>query len=68
VGIVKQELCVRIIEGKHPEKLKGPGVRPMDFTGKPMKDMLFVSQELLKTEEDLMEWINIGIEHAESKL
>ena len=43
-------------------------VRPMDFTGKPMKEFIFVSPEGFKTEEQLQSWIELGLEHAKSKL
>jgi hypothetical protein len=43
-------------------------VRPMDFTGKPMKEFVFVSQKGFKTEEQLHQWIELGLEHAKSKL
>lgn len=68
VGIVKDELCVRIISPKDQEELKKEAVRPMDFTGKPMKEFVFVSAEGFVSESDLAHWVNLGIEHAESKL
>ncbi|MEO9965824.1 MAG: TfoX/Sxy family protein [Reichenbachiella sp.] len=68
VGIVKDELCVRVISPKDQEELKRDHVRPMDFTGKPMKEFVFVSAEGFLSEPDLAHWVNLGIEHAESKL
>ena len=68
VGIVKDELCVRILAPKDQEELRKPHTRPMDFTGKPMKEMVFVAEGGFKSEVDLAHWINLGIEHAESKI
>lgn len=68
VGIVKDELCVRVIQDKYEETLKHPHARPMDFTGKPMKEFLYVSPEGFETEEALNEWVELGIEHAQSRM
>ena len=67
VGIVKNDLCVRFLEDKYPDLLNEEHVRPMDFTGKPLKEMAFVSSEGFENEEDLKRWIHISIEHAEAK-
>lgn len=67
VGIVKEDLCVRIISPKDQEELKKESVRPMDFVGKPMKEFVYVSVDGFQSEPDLAYWVNLGIEHAESK-
>lgn len=68
VGPVKNDLMVRVISDKMPDVLAQEFVRPMDFTGKPMKEFVFVSPEGFKTEEQLQNWIELGLEHAKSKL
>ena len=68
VGIIKDELCVRIISPKDQEELKKEFVRPMDFTGKPLKEFVYVSADGFQAETELAHWVNLGIEHAESKL
>jgi TfoX/Sxy family transcriptional regulator of competence genes len=68
VGIIKDELCARYLESVHPSILTKEGVRPMDFTGKPLKDFVYVNQDALQSKEDLLTWLKLGIEHAESKL
>lgn len=68
VGPVKNDLMVRVISDKMPDVLAKEFVRPMDFTGKPMKEFIFVSPEGFKTEEQLQNWIELGLEHAKSKL
>ncbi len=68
VGPVKDDLMVRVVDSKMPAILKQEFVRPMDFTGKPMKEFIFVSPEGFKTEEQLQNWIELGLEHAKSKL
>ncbi|MBT8393559.1 MAG: hypothetical protein HKO81_04865 [Flavobacteriaceae bacterium] len=68
VGIVKEDLAVRIIAEKMGLELAKDYVRPMDFTKKPMKEFVYVSQEGIKTEERLLHFIELGLEHAKSKL
>jgi len=68
VGIVKDDLCVRLVSERESGELAKPYVRPMDFTKKPMKEFIYVSSEGYQSEPDLAHWVNLGIEHAESKL
>ncbi len=68
VGIVKDELAVRVMGNKINELLKNSFVREMDFTKRPMKEFVFVNEEGFQSEEQLMQWINLGIEHAKNKL
>ena len=68
VGIMKDELIVRVVEEKMDEVLRMDEVRPMDFTKKPMKEFIYVSAEGFRTEQQLHQWIELGIEHAKRKL
>jgi len=68
VGAINDDLMVRIVSAKIDTELKKEFVRPMDFTGKPMKEFVFVDLKSLKNEEDLQYWIELGIEHAKNKL
>jgi TfoX/Sxy family transcriptional regulator of competence genes len=65
VGIVKNELAVRVIASKIEHELEKHNVRPMDFTKRPMKEFIYVEIENFK---NLPYWIDLGIEHAKSKL
>lgn len=68
VGIIKNDLMVRILGRKMDEILKQEAARPMDFTKSPMKEFIYVSQKGYETEEALQNWIELGIEHAQEKL
>ena len=68
VGLVKSDLAVRIIGSKMKTALQNPYVRPMDFTKRPMKEFVYVSPEGFKTETQLLQWMELGLEHAKSKL
>lgn len=68
VGIVQDELMVRVPEDKMAQSLASPHVREMDFTKKPMKELVFVNEDGFRSEEQLMHWINLGLEHAKTKV
>jgi hypothetical protein len=40
----------------------------MDFTKRAMKEFIYVASEGFKTESKLLHWIELGLEHAKSKL
>jgi hypothetical protein len=68
IGIVKEDLAVRIIADKMDTELAKNHIRPMDFTKRPMKEFVYVSQDGIKTETELLYYIELGLEHAKSKL
>lgn len=67
VGETKKRLVVRVIPEKMSEVLKMPFVSPMDFTGTPMKEFVFVEEGGYHNEETLQFWVELGIEHALTK-
>lgn len=60
-GIIKDELMVRVPESFADEALEQPFARPMDFTGKPMRGFVYVSQDGLKSKKQLDAWIKHGL-------
>ena len=68
VGIIKNDLMVRIIGPKIEYRLKLAAVRPMDFAKRPMKEFVYVSAKGYDTEEQLQNWVELGLEHAQNKL
>jgi len=64
VGVIEDDMVVRVIATKMESELEKHNVRPMDFTKKPMKEFVYVEIEDLK---NISYWINLGIEHAKSK-
>ncbi len=65
-GIVSDDLMVRVGPERHEEALAQPHARPMDFTGRPMKGMVYVGLEGLRSDADLNAWLRRGVEFAES--
>lgn len=58
VGLSNDRLMVRVGKDAHDEALAQPYVRPMDFTGRPMKGFLFVDPPGYATDEDLQAWVD----------
>ena len=67
-GVIKDNLVVRIGPSFYQKALEKPHVRPMDFSGKPMKGFVYVSSDGCKTASALLEWINSGIDYVCSLL
>jgi TfoX/Sxy family transcriptional regulator of competence genes len=65
-GITRDDLMVRVGAERFQEALASPGARPMDFTGRPMKGMVFVGPEGYGTDEQLRGWVEQTLEFARS--
>lgn len=46
--------------------LNEPYVRPMDFTGRPLKGFLFVGAEALKKKGQLQKYVSLSLDFASS--
>jgi TfoX/Sxy family transcriptional regulator of competence genes len=68
VGIVKDELMVRVQDKFMEMSLNTPYVKPMAFTGKPMKEFVFVEAGGYESELQLQHWLELGLSHAREKL
>ncbi len=66
VGIVGDELMVRVGPDAFGECLALPHAREMDFTGRPMKGFVFVGGDGIAEDEDLLAWVGRGLDHARS--
>jgi len=66
VGIVKDDLMVRVGADAHERLVRQPHARPMDFTGRPMKGFLYVGALGLERDADLERWVEYGVEYAMS--
>ena len=63
LGIVKEDLMVRIDPEFQNEALGLPGCRPMDFTKRPMKGFVFVSADGVDMDDELDFWIDKALEY-----
>ena len=64
-GITKSsDLMIRTGKEKHEQALAEPHARPMDFTGRPMKGMVFVGEEGYTADDDLQKWVGYGVDYV----
>ena len=66
VGVVKDDLMVRVGPDAYEELVGRPEARPMDFTGRPMKGFLYVASKGLDRDADLARWVGHGLAYATS--
>ena len=64
VGVIRDDLMVRIGPDAHDAALAEPHVRIMDFAGKPMKGMIYVAPEGVVTDPELARWVDAGAAFA----
>jgi hypothetical protein len=63
-GIVGDDLMLRVGPERFEETLARPHARPMDFTGRPMKGMVYVGPEGIQSDAGLAAWLGRGIDFA----
>jgi TfoX/Sxy family transcriptional regulator of competence genes len=65
-GIVKDSLMARVGPEQYEECLLKPFSSEMDFTGRPMKGMVYVNPNGIESDKDLKKWIDFCINFVET--
>ena len=65
-GILNDDLVLRVAPDLAKKYLAEPHVRPMDFTGRPMKNFLYVGPKGYRTAPALKKWIKRSLDFAAS--
>ena len=65
-GVTGDDLMLRLGGDGAEQALKQPHVRPMDFTGRPMKGYVYVAAPGLKTEAKLRRWLGLARDFVET--
>ena len=65
-GVMRDELMVRVGPEQYERALARPHARPMDFTGRPLKGLVYVGPQGHRTDADLQEWVRRGVTFASS--
>lgn len=65
-GIVGEDLVVRIGPKEYEKTLSQSYVRAMDFTGRPMKGLVYVSPPGYRSKANLRKWIRRGLRFVSS--
>jgi TfoX/Sxy family transcriptional regulator of competence genes len=66
VGIVKNELMVRVGPEQHDEIMAMAHVRAMDFTKKPMRGFAFVEPQGFDAEDELQAWVERCLRYVDT--
>jgi TfoX/Sxy family transcriptional regulator of competence genes len=66
VGVIGDDLIVRLDPEEAATALAEPGVREFDFTGRPMKGWVYVGPEATGDEGQLAGWVEAGGGYAAS--
>jgi TfoX/Sxy family transcriptional regulator of competence genes len=61
IGVMKDKIMLRIHPDDQEKLLKKKGSQPMDFTGRVMKGMIYVSLDGIKTEKNLKAWMDVAL-------
>lgn len=65
VGVLGDDLLVRVGHDGYADALASPAARPMDFTGRPMKTMVLVATAHLD-DAALAAWVQRGLDFTRS--
>lgn len=65
-GVVDDTLMARVGPDNQPEALTKPHVRPMDFTGRPLKGYVYVAPEGIENDDELSYWVELCAEFVRS--
>jgi TfoX/Sxy family transcriptional regulator of competence genes len=65
-GVVGEELMVRVGPDGYEEALAEPHARPMDFTGRALKGMVYVGTAGFASDDDLSAWVERGARFTRS--
>lgn len=64
VGVIGDELMVRIARQDTDQALSEPGTRMFDFTGRPMKGWVMVNKQGYAGDQAFTGWVQRGVEYA----
>jgi TfoX/Sxy family transcriptional regulator of competence genes len=65
-GVVNDRVMLRLGPEGADEALKAPHTEPMDFTGKPMKSMVYLRPEGYEADADLERWVETAMRFAKT--
>lgn len=66
VGVVGEDAMVRVGKDAHEDALAQPGVRPMDFTGRPMAGYIYVAAAQLADPAVAARWVDRAVSFVQT--
>ena len=65
-GVERDKVVVRVGAEPYEQLLRKRHVKPMDFTGRPLRGFIYVMPEGLRGQETLRSWLEYGLRYAGS--
>ena len=65
-GVLGPNLVVRVGPASYAAALKEPHAREMDFTGRPLKGLVYVAKQGIRSHDNLRRWVDRGLEFVAS--
>lgn len=65
-GVVDRTLMARVGPEAYAEALEQPHAREMDFTGRPLRGMVYVDPAGIETDEALVSWVERTLSFVQS--
>lgn len=62
VGVIGEDVMLRVGKERHAELVEREHIRPMDFTGRPMEGFLYLGPDGYESDETLAAWIDTALE------
>ena len=66
VGVIRDDLMVRLGEERADAALEEPHTRPMDFTGRPMRNLIYVDAAGTADDAALRSWIDRALRFVDT--
>jgi hypothetical protein len=66
VGVIGDELMVRVGPDAHDDALTRPGAHEFDMTGRSSRGWVVVAPEGFASTAEFAEWVRTGVDYAES--
>jgi hypothetical protein len=63
-GVIGTDMVVRVGQEQYKKAMLRPHSREMDFTGRSMKGWVYVGEAGYESDEDLAEWVQMGVGYA----
>jgi TfoX/Sxy family transcriptional regulator of competence genes len=67
IGVIRDDLIVRVGNDAAAEALAQPHARPMDFSGRPAKGMVYVAPAGVGTDKELETWVERALRANEAE-
>ena len=61
IGVLNDDLMIRLDSADYDVALTRKGCREMDFTGKPMRGFVFVGPQGVRRKRDMHRWLGMAL-------